>query len=103
MSTVVKNLSDESDFFRLHVKGSPEKIFELSLPSSIPKNFHKVLDFYARKGFRVLAFGIRILHMTYRKLHRSEREELEKDLVFAGLLIMENKLKDITTNIIEKL
>lgn len=32
-----------------------------------------------------------------------EREDLEKDLIFAGLLIMENKLKPITTEIIEKL
>lgn len=45
MSTVVKNLTDESEYFRLHVKGSPEKIFELSIESSIPHNFHKVRTF----------------------------------------------------------
>ncbi|EAR99959.2 E1-E2 ATPase family protein (macronuclear) [Tetrahymena thermophila SB210] len=103
MSTIVRNLSNDTDFFRLHVKGSPEKIFELSRPSSIPHNFHKVLDFYARKGFRVLAFGIRMLKMTYRKLQKMDREDLEKDLIFTGLLIMENKLKPITTEIIDKL
>ncbi|KAL4462588.1 hypothetical protein ABPG74_000418 [Tetrahymena malaccensis] len=103
MSTIVRSISNDTDFFRLHVKGSPEKIFELSRPSSIPHNFHKVLDFYARKGFRVLAFGIRILKMTYRKLQKMDREDLEKDLIFTGLLIMENKLKPITTEIIDKL
>lgn len=42
MSSVVKNLSDTTEFFRLHVKGSPEKIYELCLPSSIPLNFREV-------------------------------------------------------------
>lgn len=41
--------------------------------------------------------------MTYRKIQKVERDEVEKDLTFAGLLIMENKLKPITTSIIEEL
>lgn len=68
MSTIVKNLVNPADCFRLHVKGSPEKIFELSDPATIPVNFHEVLDFYARKGFRVLAFGVKVLKMGYRKI-----------------------------------
>ena len=31
------------------------------------------------------------------------REEAESDLVFLGLIIMQNKLKEITTSIIEEL
>ena len=42
MSTIVRSLSNPADCFRLYVKGSPEKIFELCLPNTIPKNFHEV-------------------------------------------------------------
>ncbi|KAL4462608.1 hypothetical protein ABPG74_000438 [Tetrahymena malaccensis] len=103
MSTIVKNLDFDSDLYKLYVKGSPEKIFELSNPYSIPQNFHEVLDFYARKGFRVLAFGIKVLQMKQNQVQKLERDEVEKDLTFAGLLIMENKLKLITTSIIDEL
>ena len=77
----MRNLQNETDFFRLHVKGSPEKIFELCLPDTIPQNFHEVLDFYARKGFRVLAFGVRVLKMTYRKIQKVERDEIIEELL----------------------
>lgn len=103
MSTIVRSLENKSDGFRLHVKGSPEKIFELCDPSTVPVNFHEVLDFYARKGFRVLAFGVKVLSMGYRKIQKINREELESSLTFAGLLIMENKLKGVTSTIIEEL
>lgn len=42
MSTIVRNLKNQTEFFRLHVKGSPEKIFELCKPLTIPQNFHSV-------------------------------------------------------------
>ncbi|KAL4494291.1 hypothetical protein ABPG73_018810 [Tetrahymena malaccensis] len=103
MSTIVKNLDFNTEFYKLYVKGSPEKIFELSKPSSIPLNFHEVLDFYARKGFRILAFGVKVLKMNQSQIQKLERDEVENDLTFAGLLIMENKLKPITTSIIEEL
>ncbi|EAR98781.2 E1-E2 ATPase family protein (macronuclear) [Tetrahymena thermophila SB210] len=103
MSTIVKNLDFNTNFYKLYVKGSPEKIFELSNPSTIPQNFHEVLDFYARKGFRVLAFGIKVLKMNQFQIQQLERDEVENNLTFTGLLIMENKLKPITTSIIEEL
>lgn len=46
---------------------------------------------------------MRSLNVTYRKLQRLDREELEKDLTFVGFLIMENKLKAITNEVIERL
>lgn len=48
MSVIVRNLSIEKDqTYRVHVKGSPEKLRELCKPESIPSSFHRVLDFYA--------------------------------------------------------
>lgn len=95
MSAIVKKMSES--FYRLHVKGSPEKIYELCKKDTVPSNFHVILDFYAQKGFRVLAFAVKKLKMNFRKLTKLEREDVEKDLSFAGFLIMENKLKDVTT------
>lgn len=46
---------------RVHVKGSPEKLRELCNSSSIPPSFHKILDFYSKLGFRVLACGSKSL------------------------------------------
>lgn len=42
MSTVVRNLSNKTNLFRIHVKGSPEKIQQLSLKSTIPDNYKHV-------------------------------------------------------------
>jgi len=49
MSVIVRNLTDSK--FRLHVKGSPEVIRELSKPESIPENYHFVLNDYAKVNF----------------------------------------------------
>ena len=36
-------------------------IYELSDKNSIPPNFHIMLDFYAQKGFRILALAAKII------------------------------------------
>lgn len=59
MSVIVKSIGDKRT--RVHVKGSPEKIRELCRPESIPKSFLKILDFYAKSGFRILATAVKHL------------------------------------------
>ena len=80
MSVIVQ---DTDGRLRAFVKGSPEKLRELCLNSSLPKNFHKILDYYAKSGFRVLACASRELDRVY-----LERNDVEYDLRFEGLLIM---------------
>lgn len=46
MSVVVRNLNE--DKFRVYVKGSPEKMREICKPETIPKEFHRILDYYSR-------------------------------------------------------
>lgn len=46
MSVIVENLTENNQY--VFVKGSPEKIRELCLVNSIPKDFHRVLDEYAK-------------------------------------------------------
>ncbi len=66
MSVIVKNLTDNK--FRIHVKGSPEKLRELCRADTIPKTFHKILDVYAKNGYRVLACATRTLNKNYKSI-----------------------------------
>ncbi|KAB7503984.1 putative cation-transporting ATPase, partial [Armadillidium nasatum] len=101
MSVITKKLDDP--YFILYCKGSPEMIASLSLPETVPEDFHEILLSYTRKGFRVLALGWKPLDISYIKAHRITREEVETDLHFLGLLVLENRLKDETTPVIRQL
>ena len=46
MSVVVRGLDEV--MFRIHIKGSPEKIRELCIPETIPTNFHSILETYTQ-------------------------------------------------------
>ena len=72
------------------VKGSPEKIRELSIPNSIPSDYDSVLSEYTERGYRVLAIAYRNApsNMTIKELMVVPRSEVEKDLVFLGFLVM---------------
>lgn len=64
MSVIVSHLtanklmgSSQNKSFDIFVKGSPEKLRELSDPRTVPSNFHTVLDRYAKvKHFFFQAF-----------------------------------------------
>jgi len=99
MSVVVKKENN----FRVHMKGSPEKVRELCDPATVPDNFHSVLQKYTEEGFRVLACASKSIEPNYKNVMAAKREDIETNFNFIGFLIMENKLKDITTEIIENL
>ena len=101
MSTVAKNISEEN--YICFCKGSPEKISELCQKKTIPENFHEVLTKYTSKGFRVLALSCKLMKITYEQARAISRELVEKDLIFLGLLIVQNKLKETTTGILKSL
>ena len=98
MSVVVRELS--KPHLRLFVKGSPEKLRELCEASSIPSDFHQVLEHYAQNGYRVLAGAYRDIKLSYVNLHKVTRDALENKLTFVGFIIMANKLKQETTPVI---
>ncbi|PVD35316.1 hypothetical protein C0Q70_02276 [Pomacea canaliculata] len=103
MSVITRQLG--AQHFNLFVKGSPEMIASLSLPHSVPLNFHDVLTKYTQHGYRVIAFGKKQLpsKLRYAKIQRLQREQVECNLTFLGLLVMENRLKPQTTPVIHKL
>ena len=101
MSVIVKKNSEEK--FKIFVKGSPEKISELCLIDSIPRNFHKVLEKYTKHGYRVLAIASSILEINENQIEEIKREIVEQDLRFLGFLIMENLIKPETKPTIDVL
>ena len=101
MSTLAKNISEEN--YICFCKGSPEKISELCQKKTIPDNFHEILTKYTSKGFRVLALSCKVMKMTYEQARNITRELVEKDLIFLGLLIVQNKLKETTSEVLKSL
>lgn len=101
MSVIVQNLRTSK--YRLFTKGSPEKIMELCKSESIPNNYLEVLYKYTQKGCRVLALATRQLNINYQQCQKVNRDLIEKKLIFLGLFIMQNKIKDITPSIINSL
>ena len=95
MSTLVKNLSQPN--YICYCKGSPEKLKELCQPNTIPSDFIQQLNYYTSRGYRVLAMGSKIINMDFAHALEVSRSYCEKDLIFLGLLIVQNKLK-LATN-----
>ncbi|KAG0712395.1 putative cation-transporting ATPase 13A3 [Chionoecetes opilio] len=80
-----------------------EMIASLSRPETIPADFSEQLHQYTIQGYRVLSLGWRPLKLSYLKAQRINRDEVECDLQFLGLLVMENRLKKETTPVIFQL
>lgn len=101
MTTVVK--SNDDDAFVATMKGAPEVVVALCDATSVPRDWHKVLDSFTRKGCRVLAAATRVLnHVTsLEELMKAERHSLESELEFAGFLVFQNKLKEETAPTID--
>ncbi|KAL4456644.1 hypothetical protein ABPG74_000751 [Tetrahymena malaccensis] len=98
MSTIVRDAGKKYAF----LKGAPEMVRELCIPTTIPSNFTEKLNVLSLKGFRILG-------LSYRELSESEnpsamqRQDLEKNLNFLGFLVLENKLKPDTAECIQRL
>ena len=94
MTTLVKDNHDS--FFKVFCKGSPEKIKELCKSETIPENFNSVLASYTTQGLRVLACCCKFLKMDLTQAQKVTQENVEKNMIFLGLLIVQNKLKKAT-------
>lgn len=68
---------------------------------SVPTDLNSVLEEYTQEGYRVLALAYKGLpRVSYVKVQRLLREDVESNLIFLGLIIMENRLKPESTGII---
>ena len=100
MTIIGKNLNE--NYYKAYCKGSPEKIKELSNPSTIPMNFEEILNSYTTKGYRVLGMAAKSININLQQSQTITREEVEKDMIFLGLLIVQNKLKEKTKDSLAK-
>ncbi|CAK9815789.1 Endoplasmic reticulum transmembrane helix translocase [Anthophora quadrimaculata] len=85
------------------VKGAPEVL--KTMLSSIPDNYDATYLALSRRGARVLALGYRKLSgpLTSQDLRELTREDLEKDLTFAGFVIISCPLKPDSEAVIKKI
>ncbi|XP_015991833.2 probable cation-transporting ATPase 13A4 isoform X2 [Rousettus aegyptiacus] len=84
------------------MKGAPEKVVSFCQPETVPTSFVSELQIYTTQGFRVIALAYKKLEMDH---HTTAwmRDEIESDLIFLGLLILENRLKEETKLVLEEL
>ncbi|XP_078511981.1 putative cation-transporting ATPase 13A4 [Lissotriton helveticus] len=86
------------------MKGAPEKVISFCRPETVPSNFSSELQIYTMQGFRVIGFAYKPMpSQTPSELHSLAREEVESNLEFLGLLVMENQLKPETKPVLEEL
>ena len=101
-SVIVRQFGDKSgDVF---VKGAPEAMKEICKPESFPPDYEELLGYYTHRGFRVIACATKhIFKLNWLKVQKMKREEAESNLDFVGFIVFENKLKDITADVIGEL
>ena len=83
-------------------KGSPEKIMKICRKEGIPADFSVLLDRYATYGFRIIAMAYRDIPSNMAKtakINKMTRAEIESDLTFLGLIVLENRIKPVSAAI----
>lgn len=103
MSVVARVLGDKK--MDAYMKGAPEVVASLCKPETVPVEFEKVLEDYTKQGFRVIALAHRKLEskLTWHKVQHINRDAIENNMDFMGLIIMQNKLKEETPAVLEDL
>ena len=63
---------------------------------TIPDDFDEIVDKYASQGFRIIGLGCRHLLGNMARagrISKMTRPEIESELTFLGLIILENRIK----------
>ncbi|XP_073434756.1 probable cation-transporting ATPase 13A4 [Dendrobates tinctorius] len=86
------------------MKGAPEMVKNFCTPESVPENFCSELQLYTTQGFREIGLAYKIIQFTKdMDTETYTREEVESDLLFLGLLILENRLKPETIPVLKEI
>ncbi|CAO3638867.1 unnamed protein product [Cunninghamella echinulata] len=106
MSMSVAVLDTVTNKVHIFVKGAYEKIKDLCHPNSIPANYDAITSGHAREGCYVLALAHREIDLEkiggLAGFRNWNRDQMEEEINFIGLIIFKNQLKpDTTENIAE--
>lgn len=70
----------------------------------MPSDYNDLLNYYTHKGYRVIACATRYEQkLSWMKVQKLTRAEVESNLEFLGFIIFENKLKPSTSGVISEL
>ncbi|KAJ7993187.1 hypothetical protein DPEC_G00269840 [Dallia pectoralis] len=88
-----------------YLKGAPEVVASLCKKDTVPEDFAEVLEDYTKQGFRVIALAHRRLEskLTWHKVQNISRDNIETNMEFLGLIVMQNKLKAETPGVLHEL
>ncbi|PVZ98977.1 hypothetical protein BB558_005008 [Smittium angustum] len=101
MSVVTRILGSKTA--QCYVKGAPETIKTLCLPDTIPPEFLEKLAEYTHHGYRVIALAGKLTNLSWARIQRLKREQVECDLTFLGFVVFENKLKPTSEPVLHEL
>ncbi|XP_075058370.1 putative cation-transporting ATPase 13A4 [Mixophyes fleayi] len=90
--------------YAVYMKGAPEMVASFCRQDTVPINFSEELELYTKQGFRVIGLAYKELNINDGiKVTTLKRDEVESDLSFLGLLVMENRLKLETRPVLREL
>ncbi|XP_064408963.1 polyamine-transporting ATPase 13A3 isoform X2 [Latimeria chalumnae] len=103
MSVVTKAMGEKR--LAAYLKGAPEMVAALCKKDTVPGNFSEVLESYTRQGLRVIALAHRRLEQkyTWHKVQNINRDVIECNMDFLGLIMLQNKLKPETVPVLGEL
>ncbi|KTW30208.1 hypothetical protein T552_00686 [Pneumocystis carinii B80] len=102
MSVIVKEFN--STDMHVYLKGAPEIMEDVCQKDSFPENYNEVLSYYTQHGYRIIACATKTLsNISWAKAQKIGRENIEKNLLFLGFIIFENKLKPVSADVIQTL
>ena len=101
-SVIVRQRGDPG--VHIFVKGAPEVMKDICETSSIPSEYGNLLSYYTHRGFRVIACASKYFSkLSWDRTQKMERAEAESRLQLTGFIIFENKLKPVTSEVLEEL
>ncbi|XP_073434739.1 probable cation-transporting ATPase 13A5 isoform X2 [Dendrobates tinctorius] len=102
MSVIAQVIGENN--MTVFMKGAPEMVVCYCKPETVPDNFSEKLNYCTVQGFRVIGLACRSLQKEdLPKSFDTDREVVERDLTFLGLLIFENRLKPETSSVLQEL